>query len=358
MVLEKVVVAAALWMLMSIGCCAKVDNTGCPESFKGRCKCGNITSIYSSTNKFTVSCTDSGFTNASMLQDIPENTEILIFTGNNVPELPFNIFNNYLKLLDVLETVDMSNNNIRFIQGKSFHKVYNVKTLILNHNALEITDKKERPRIFSNFESLENLHLTNAFTEDTNASDYLLSLDDIFYESELRLSGKAMTELDSFVKNVSSFEIKLEENPFVCDCRSSNFIHWLNSTPVVVRDWKTFVCRDGYPDSNTGQLLSKVHKLSCPSSGKINNKSNNLHTEKAFHDTANYHGGHHIIGYSSATIGALSFFLVFTSSMLLAVAYFHKQKIKAIVAPCGDFLTRNIGYTGISGDETPREVNV
>lgn len=64
-------------------------------------------------------------------------------------------------------------------------QVYNVKNLILSHNNLEITDDKERPRVFSNFENLERLVLTNAFSEDTNSTDYLLSLEDIFYESEL-----------------------------------------------------------------------------------------------------------------------------------------------------------------------------
>lgn len=64
-------------------------------------------------------------------------------------------------------------------------QVSNVKTLILDHNDLEIVGEKERPRIFSNFDTLERLHLTNAFTERINASDYLLSLKDIFFESYL-----------------------------------------------------------------------------------------------------------------------------------------------------------------------------
>lgn len=66
-------------------------------------------------------------------------------------------------------------------------QVKNVETLILNFNDMEITDRYERHRIFSNFESLRNLHLTDAFTDSYNASAYYLrKLEDIFIESNLR----------------------------------------------------------------------------------------------------------------------------------------------------------------------------
>lgn len=66
----------------------------------------------------------------------------------------------------------------------------------------------------------------------------------------------------------------------------------------------------------------------------------------------------HPHGYSSSTIGALSFFLVFTTSMLLAIAYFHREKGKKLLMPYWDFVTRKIGYTGLSHDEAPQEVVV
>lgn len=396
MVLRKAVAAAALWMLMCISCHAKLDSSGCPTSFQGVCVCGMGYSRYDrfQTKKFTVNCTNTGFTTADMLKDLPEETEVLIFNGNSVPILPFNIlnFSNY----DYLDIIDMSNNHIRFIQGRTFHRVYNVKTLILDHNDLEITDKQERPRIFSNFENLERLHLTNAFSEKINASDYLLSLEDIFYESKLsylkilhleqneiwsigdnakvfcqlpaleqlllgdnrlididfqidclhslryidlernmipRLSEDAINHLDAFSRMDTPLQIKLEENPFVCDCRSKEFFQWLKSTKVKVISNSTYKCVDGYPDSNIGKMLLDVHELKCPTSG-------------------NHHG------YSSASIGVLSFLLVFTSSLLLAIAYFHRQKIKNTITPYWNFLTRKIGYTGIFNEETPQEVNV
>ncbi|XP_071519157.1 uncharacterized protein [Panulirus ornatus] len=122
-VLRKAVAAAALWMLMSISCHAKLDSSGCPTSFQGVCVCGMGYSRYDrfQTKKFTVNCTNTGFTTADMLKDLPEETEVLIFNGNSVPILPFNIlnFSNY----DYLDIIDMSNNHIRFIQGRTFHRV-------------------------------------------------------------------------------------------------------------------------------------------------------------------------------------------------------------------------------------------
>nr|XP_053648363.1 trophoblast glycoprotein-like [Cherax quadricarinatus] len=418
-VLEKVAVSVALLMVMSIGCHAVHNANPCPASFGGLCSCGMGYSPYDGfkEKKYTVNCTNTGFTNTSMLRDLPEKTEVLIFTGNSVPVLPFNVLNNTTQF-DYLETIDMSNNHIRFIQGKTFHKVYNVKNLILDHNDLAITDKLERPRIFSNFENLERLHLTNAFSDKINASEYLLSLEDIFYESDLiylkilhleqneiwsiggnskvfcqlqeleqvllgdnrlidfdfridclhsliyidlernmisRLSDQAMADLDDFMKSKPRLEIKLDDNPFVCDCRSKNFINWLNTTSVKVKNWENYKCVDGYPKSNIGKRLIEVHELGCPESSRRAKSG----SKSSFHDDHFENDGHHhYFGYSSATIGAMAFMLIFTSSMLLAVAYFHRQKIKELVIPYWDFATRKIGYAGISNDETPQEVSV
>ena len=84
-----------------------------------------------------------------------------------------------------LDTIDMTNNKIEEIKGKTYHRVGKVKTLILNHNQLDITKEKNHPRIFSNFVNLESLHLTNAFTEGIDSKEYLLALEQIFIGSNL-----------------------------------------------------------------------------------------------------------------------------------------------------------------------------
>ena len=94
-----------------------------------------------------------------MLEFLPSQTEVLIFTGNNIITLK----NNLLGTTDeheLLKVIDMSNNHIAEITGKAFHKVPNVEILILNHNNLRISGDESHPRILTNFYSLKELHLT------------------------------------------------------------------------------------------------------------------------------------------------------------------------------------------------------
>jgi len=379
---------------------ATLDRTGCPIQFDKRCICGmshypSVPQRPDAPKKFIVNCTNTGFTNASMLQFMPEQTEILIFTGNKLGELPNNIFGTID--YDDLDVVDLSNNGITFIPGKSFHRVYNVRTLILNHNDIEISDRK-RPRMFSNFGNLENLHLTNAFTEAVNSSYYLLSLQDIFYMSDLglllklhleqneiytigrnasifcqlpcfeqlylgdnrlsdldfdlhcmsdihyidlqhnsinQLSVDAMERLDKFVEN-SKLTLELQQNPFMCDCFSSRFLKWLNTTKVTLRDLPEYKCADGIPRSNVGNSLASVdrEKLDCPIEVEGSNKKSDGPQ-----------------GYSSSTIGTLAFLLAFVTAVLLAIGYYHREKLKGYAEPYWSYMTRKIGYRGLVNEE-------
>lgn len=83
--------------------------------------------------------------------------------------------------------IDMTNNGIQDIKGKAFHHVPNVTRLILNHNNISISAEYEKnyhhPRVFSNLYNLKELHLTNAFADNTVAlAD---DLHDIFVNSNL-----------------------------------------------------------------------------------------------------------------------------------------------------------------------------
>lgn len=394
---------------------ASLDSTGCPEAFLSRCTCGmgrypKSPNLPSAPMRFIVNCTNTGFKDATMLQELPEMSEILIFTGNKLGELPLNVFGN-TKDYDELEVIDLSNNGITFIPGRTFHKVYNVRTLILNHNDIEIS-ARERPRMFYNFESLENLHLTNAFTEAVNSSYYLLSLEDIFYESDLRLllklhleqneiytigkntsifcqlpsleqlylgdnrlfdldfridcmpdinyidlqhnsinqlSVEAMERIDQFSKS-KRLTVELQQNPFMCDCYSQSFITWLKKTNVTLRDAPEYRCADGIPRSTVGKSLLNIdeNKLKCP-----------LEIEQ--NGGRPVRGGPpnvHIHGYSASTIGTLSFLLAFVSAILLAVAYYHRTKLEKKAKPYWEHITRKVGYSGLANEEVAKVVAV
>ena len=110
-----------------------------------------------------------------MLEFLPDETEVLIFNGNNVEYLPNNVLG-ITQEHELLKVIDLSNNNISEISGKAFHKVRNVEILILNHNDLRISGEESHPRILTNFLNLKELYLTNAFTEVIDSKYYLKDL--------------------------------------------------------------------------------------------------------------------------------------------------------------------------------------
>ncbi|KRT81714.1 hypothetical protein AMK59_5595 [Oryctes borbonicus] len=157
----------------------------CKSEKLAKCVCGNV--YYVETPYYMVNCTNTGFTDASMLREIPFDTEAVLFTGNRVESLPENIFGEE-KNFTKLRLIDMSNNGIRDIPGKTFHHVPNVEMLILNHNNIKISYDEDKtyhhPRVFSNFINLRELHLTNAFADNTD-EQLANDLHDIFDKSHL-----------------------------------------------------------------------------------------------------------------------------------------------------------------------------
>ena len=67
-----------------------------------------------------------------MLAQLPHQTEVLLFNGNKIPYLDWNIFGVWDDHKN-LTIVDLTNNQIEDIDGKAFHKVkYGNNTNILN----------------------------------------------------------------------------------------------------------------------------------------------------------------------------------------------------------------------------------
>ncbi|XP_066150782.1 leucine-rich repeat-containing protein 15 [Euwallacea fornicatus] len=165
--------------------CVQASVNKCANRLLEPCICGQ--QYIERITKFVVNCTNTGFTTTEALQVLPEQTNVLIFTGNHLNVLPMNIFGDS-PYLSELQVIDMSNNGIREIKGKTFHHVTKVQRLILNHNNISIAAEDDRnfhhPRVFSNFFNLEELHLTNAFADNTD-SKLADDLHDIFVNSNL-----------------------------------------------------------------------------------------------------------------------------------------------------------------------------
>lgn len=71
--------------------------------------------------------------------------QVFIFTGNSVPILPLNIFGNKTNLTS-LKVIDMTDNKIEEIKGKTFHHVPLVERLILDHNSISLNSHPSHPR--------------------------------------------------------------------------------------------------------------------------------------------------------------------------------------------------------------------
>ncbi|KAG8234288.1 hypothetical protein J437_LFUL015013 [Ladona fulva] len=145
----------------------------CPPAFKGLCTCGETQ--FQARNQFVVNCTNAMFTDTQPLAHLPKETQVLLYTGNNIPELKGNIFGEIddetNEGVPYLRVVDLSNNGISTIRGKAFHRVSSVERLILNHNRIVLHRHKNHVRMFSNFANLRELHLTNAFANPTESDE-------------------------------------------------------------------------------------------------------------------------------------------------------------------------------------------
>ena len=96
--------------------------------FDEKCKCGvqEYPQWFKDGEKvMVVNCTNSGFNdNTTMLKQLPRHTQVLLFNGNKIPYLDWNVFGVWDDHVD-LKVIDLSNNQIEDIDGKAFHKVSN-----------------------------------------------------------------------------------------------------------------------------------------------------------------------------------------------------------------------------------------
>jgi hypothetical protein len=148
--------------------------SGCPMVLK-KCKCGRQRTYLwhpERNDTYVVNCTNTNYQKSTPLQQIPKETEVLIFNGNRVPYMVNNVIG-MTNEHELLKVIDFSNNRIQEISGKAFHKVSNVEKLILDHNDLSISGDENHPRMFTNFANLKELHLTNAFSENIDSKYYM-----------------------------------------------------------------------------------------------------------------------------------------------------------------------------------------
>jgi hypothetical protein len=374
---------------------------GCGPRFHGKCNCGY--KEYEDTNKFIVNCTNEGYTTTDVLQYLPQETEVVIFSGNYLPELGWNVFGAINDVVN-LTIVDMSNNHIREIRGKSYHHVQNVRRLILNHNNLSISRDDDdnvnhhHPRVFSNFVNLMELHLTNAFADNTS-EELSENLHDIFVNSnltklnklhleqneirqfadrrvfcdlpsllDLHLGDNRLPELNFNVRcleklrfldlernNFESMKMKdltaldllqktkgrtinliidLTYNPFICDCMAYNFAEWINTTNVTVRNRQSYICVERTSRQRDYLLSFAASSAKC-----------RLQSQKAKTSAAH-----------TVTLTCLLVLLSLVMIGLLgALLFVSRDRIKTMLSPVLSPVSKKVHYTTIKDDECPEQ---
>ncbi|XP_050306117.1 trophoblast glycoprotein [Anthonomus grandis grandis] len=350
-----------------------------------KCICGK--QYMERETKFVVNCTNTHFTNTDVLLALPENTNYLIFTGNYLNVLPVNIFGEDADLSE-LEVIDMSNNAIREIKGKTFHHVNKVRRLILNHNNISIAEEYDKnfhhPRVFSNFENLQELHLTNAFADNTDA-ELADDLHDIFVNSNLtklyklhleqneiknwrddrvfcdlpnlhdlylgdnnipslnfnilclkklrfldlehnnitKFSERDLDTFDQLANDKSrtdTFTLEIGSNPLKCDSASTNLYNWLQKTNVRVRNKDVLQC--------VGAKFGNPYKVNL----KKLAESKHAKISKAL----------------AVLLIVLTCVLI---SLAAAYVYLKKDNFKTKLSPMFEAITRKVHYTTIESQD-------
>lgn len=358
----------------------------CKSALLKGCTCEKT--YFERSMEFVVNCTDQGFDNVKMLEKLPEETTVLIFNGNHIPTLPWNIFGD-LKNLTYLKIIDMSNNQIKEIKGKAYHHVPNVERLILNHNNLTISNKDDdlfhHPRIFSNFLNLLELHLTNTFADNTDAA-LADDLHEIFVSSDL----KKLIKLHLEQNEIKNFR---DQNVF-CDLPSlqhlylaDNYLPSINFNVLCLKRLLFLDLENNNITKFAQSDLDTLDKLSYPSRTNIEPlmidlRGNPFHCDSVIknfftwmHSTnvtvrsmkqlqchQNKYGNKYIMNLrslgmakhaklSQAIVVLLVILVLILISLLGAYAYVSKDKLRTKLTPIMDAVSRKVQYTTIESQD-------
>lgn len=379
-------------ILTSLSGATSISKT-CGDKFPSECFCGM--DKYEGLLQYIVNCTNAGLTDTNILKNMPEMTQVLIFTGNIITELPWNVFGAINDYND-LKIVDMSNNHLQEIRGKTYHHVTNVRRLILNHNNLTISRdgsdvNHHHPRVFSNFINLESLHLTNAF------ADYLSpklseDLHDIFVNSNLTKlqklhleqneisqfkDRKVFCELsslrdlhlgDNLLKDIG-FDVKCLKHLRFLDFRRNRFEYVIdrdlkllddlelepNRTTNLIVDFELnpFLCDCRISSLNRWMQTTPVtvrnkEKLVCLRSNDYTEYIAKMQYEKCVStvpSSEKYHSRTAIL------LFLLTVLVLTLIGLLAALVYLSRDKVKVLISPIATTISKKVHYSTIKNED-------
>jgi len=188
------------------------------------------------------------------LSDLPRKlpmdaTEIFL-DGNDLPELNSHMFIGRKNL----QVLHLNNSHIHSIQNKTFNGLVSLKKLFLQDNFIT---SLMGGREFEELVNLKELHLENNLIENINS----LSFQFLNSLEVLHLQGNRISQFQvwKFDLNPSLINLKLDENPWSCQCEFLNkFSSWLEAQSKVMPEKGTLECigDDQASHSVTSALLS------------------------------------------------------------------------------------------------------
>merc|ERR1711936_1373361 len=335
----------------------RIDATGCPAIFKASCTCGpgDYRAWKPNSKVYITNCTNAGFTDPNVIEFIPDQTEVLIMTGNRFETLPWNVlgvWENHNKL----EELHLTNAFTEQIDSKWYlsdlkdiileSELTKLKKLHLEQN--EIWEIKDMD-MFCQLPELLDLHLSDNQLTDINFSlECLRKLRylDLEFNRIRNLPQTTLEKLDAAFghKEVGSDgrlrftrQVDLHGNPFACDCHMQNFAQWLNRTEINLMNKDAMRCYDGVPATNAGERIKNVDKLECP--------------VKVMEGTT---GSHHAV-----TSTLLTILIILTATLLAVVLWINRITVKDKMQPLLKNLQNHMQYTTIEKqEEEPPEVSV
>lgn len=125
---------------------------------------------------------------------------------------------------------------------------------------LENNQIKQFPHemVFCSLPSLQRLYLAYNFLTDIRinftCTSRIRTLD-VSFNHIKNLDNISSSFLDHVTRG---FHVNLTGNPFRCDCQMAHFFNWFQRTPLFVINRESYYCHSGYPATNVQKLITNL----------------------------------------------------------------------------------------------------
>lgn len=200
-----------------------------------------------------------------------EDLETLDVSSNRIDYIPKAVFDS----LEQLRDLNLSYNLFQNISSDAFKNIRNLKRLNMGGNRL----RQMPPYLFQHSVNLKILYLENTevtVIQNTNFKGlsnlqelyirnnrYLREIEDFVFRdtpaiTHLDLTANALTFLPISMKNLDKLvDLRMEKNPWACDCRMEWFGNWTVERKDIVKS--NLSCNNAYPN----EMILTLQRIFC-----------------------------------------------------------------------------------------------